>query len=1289
MLLRISSRVFQISWWIFVAAIVLLAAVLIIGRVIVLTISDGSGVETLLHDRGFEYVSLGEVDSGWRVHNPTVRVEQLTFSPEGVKALEVDLMTLQVDMFRSLFSATPIVTDIELEGVRFTVEGRNDGSYGIRGFGGGDGFTDLDLLLDSLPHIESVQFSGVDISLEGQGLAGHLISSSDKPMLVSADGDRKHLSFPLTFEPAGSDGDAATTVHVMGMYEGHPRKEGFIADLFLETIDLELSPGLRTIRVSNRRIETAILNSKTWIRIDDGTLDVTGLASVSNVKLGGASVADTIDVDFRFVGDSWNDGTLGIPQLRLRSDEFQFSLDDIYLAVSDDDGGSYVAGNIETVNVTELASLLDYAGGLGLVPERLQRALSELAPAGNLEDVLFTLGNGEQGPRLVSSLNDLSIDAYLGVPSINQLNGLISIAPEQGHIDIHNESFEMYFSNMFQKTWPFDGGRGRVAYNLQDGTLRLNSGLIELIHGDLSAHGKVSLNLPPERAEQTWGLTIGIRDADLLTADRYIPNTITQDLRSWLENAIRGGDGIETGLTFHGALFRGAPGVRKTHDLFFQVEDTTLNYHDDWPNIEGLSATVHVNSYFVASDDASGRVYNSDIVSANVMVPISAQNKTDTVLIVGDAKGPMTDGLRVLNETPLAETTSYMAAQWKAEGEMIANLQLNVPVGDRREEEVFSDVRVSMNAARLLMPEFDLTIDDLTGVVTYDNNNGLMSPGFTGRTFDEPIQGSIESTVNESSGEIRVDVDGAIDVEDLYQWSNQLLLTRASGKLNYATTIHVPLGDGNEPVYVEADSDLVGVTTTLPAPLDKDMAGEGVDFSYRQTFVEEGYLVDMALGDKARASLKIEEGIAVGGRVHFGPDAFGAVTYDAIRMSGSVPYIDFEAWRNVTDELSELSDVSLEDEIAAHVEALELHIDELMVFELPLLNVSTSVTREADRWAARLTNEMLDGTVIIPDADEEDLGIHLSRLSFEGEDDDSDPFGDVDPTDMINIDFSTQQLLLDGEDYGSWSFHFKAHENGASLERLSASALGIEIKDDSVAEWRYSEGVHASRFNGSLEISDLAEVLRKFGYASSIEGQELKIKADVEWPGSPAMVDVDYIIGTVDIVEGEGRFVQAETGGALKLLGIFDFASIARRFRFDFSDVLDEGFEFIDVSGGTAFEAGNISVTEPIVIEGTGGKFTVGGSIDLNNGVLDNDMIVTLPVNRTLPWYAAYSAIATGPLTGAGVWLAQKIFENQIDQMSSAKYKISGTIEEPNIEFVSIFDDEVRETPVAQNEPRQ
>ncbi|NQV66530.1 MAG: hypothetical protein HQ497_14310, partial [SAR86 cluster bacterium] len=175
------------------------------------------------------------------------------------------------------------------------------------------------------------------------------------------------------------------------------------------------------------------------------------------------------------------------------------------------------------------------------------------------------------------------------------------------------------------------------------------------------------------------------------------------------------------------------------------------------------------------------------------------------------------------------------------------------------------------------------------------------------------------------------------------------------------------------------------------------------------------------------------------------------------------------------------------------------------------------------------------------------------------------------------------------------------------------------------------------------------------------------------------------IEGRISIDAQSGRFVQAETStGALKLLGVFDFASLARRFRFDFSDIVNEGFSFNKISGAARFNNGIVDVLEPITIEGASSIFRVGGEMNIKTGELDNDLIVTLPVGRNLPWYAAYSALAN-PLVGAGVFIAQKIFEEQINKMTSAKYKVSGTMDVPVIEFVSIFNDSVRATPEAES----
>ena len=107
-------------------------------------------------------------------------------------------------------------------------------------------------------------------------------------------------------------------------------------------------------------------------------------------------------------------------------------------------------------------------------------------------------------------------------------------------------------------------------------------------------------------------------------------------------------------------------------------------------------------------------------------------------------------------------------------------------------------------------------------------------------------------------------------------------------------------------------------------------------------------------------------------------------------------------------------------------------------------------------------------------------------------------------------------------------------------------------------------------------------------------------------------------------------------------------------------------------------DQGTITFIEPLVIEGTGGDFRINGSVDLLTGTLDNEMVVTLPVSSSLPWYAAYLGFVN-PLAAGAVLVGERLFRNQIDKMSSAKYKIGGTLQNPEVNFEQVFANAVPE----------
>ena len=369
--------------------------------------------------------------------------------------------------------------------------------------------------------------------------------------------------------------------------------------------------------------------------------------------------------------------------------------------------------------------------------------------------------------------------------------------------------------------------------------------------------------------------------------------------------------------------------------------------------------------------------------------------------------------------------------------------------------------------------------------------------------------------------------------------------------------------------------------------------------------------------------------------------------------------------------------------MAKSLEDIVLQVGLLDIYSLELPDTKMKITRGQNSWHVQLSNENLAGKLDVMDEDLLPIVIDLDYLRFFEDDaeEGADPFVDVIPQEIVAIDFQTDELEIDGEPFGSWKFSYRPTTDGASLNELTATLRGMEIIAPSAINWRYVDGEHYSGMQGVVEVVDLGESLRAWGYASSIEGSDFVFAPNLTWQGSPAMVDLDIVEGQMGIKGEKGRFVQAETGnGALKLLGIFDFAQLMKSGE-NFGNVVKSGHGFTEIKGGVFFNRGIVEVREPnpIVISGPGSRFKVGGTVDLETEVLDGEVVVTLPVNKNLPWYAAYAAIATGPLVGAGVLLATKVFEDQINQFSSAKYKVSGSIDAPEVAYDRLWSDQVRE----------
>jgi uncharacterized protein YhdP len=262
-------------------------------------------------------------------------------------------------------------------------------------------------------------------------------------------------------------------------------------------------------------------------------------------------------------------------------------------------------------------------------------------------------------------------------------------------------------------------------------------------------------------------------------------------------------------------------------------------------------------------------------------------------------------------------------------------------------------------------------------------------------------------------------------------------------------------------------------------------------------------------------------------------------------------------------------------------------------------------------------------------------------------------------------------------DYGRWKFNVHPEPDGVRLADLEAVVRGVTVSSPEGVYWSTVDG--ESRFKGELAAENLFDVLPQWGFAPSMETESAGMTGELSWAGSPANVDLDLLVGTASVRAETGSFVDVESGGgAVRMFSLINFDTIAKRMRGDFSDLTGKGLSFDKLKAPVSFDRGHLAFVEPLKVKGSGSEFEVAGNVDLVTGELDNEMIVTLPVSKSLPWYAAYIALAN-PLAGAGILVGERVLRKPLEQFSSAKYEIGGTLDEPQVNLVSVFESEMVE----------
>ena len=623
-----------------------------------------------------------------------------------------------------------------------------------------------------------------------------------------------------------------------------------------------------------------------------------------------------------------------------------------------------------------------------------------------------------------------------------------------------------------------------------------------------------------------------------------------------------------------------------------------------------------------------------------------------------EARPPAADALAFVFATPAEERVPFACECWVAEGPVGIEAALRVPFDGPPEP---GDVRVDFDLAGVSLDLTDLRLPfrDLVGAARFRSPHRLSAREVEGTLFGFPVRIAAASTDDAVSFDLRgrADVTDVLDVLDMDPLpagaAGQAI---AAGAFDFDAKFDFFAADDRPPA-LRVSTDAVGIVLDLPEPLAKDAATPR-PLTARMAFGDEvvradggdgvaSWWVRVAPDAELRGAVGIGVPPAPEGRVPRGLLIGGALArFDATGASTlqDQPF----RWRvdDLTVERVALHDFALHDakfDGSGGYGAFELRFD------------STEMTGAlAARPGAPMQLDLAEVRLPETETDVDPLEVSVIPL-------------------LPAADVTIRRVLLGGEDYGSWRFGVRPAGAAVHFTDVSGNIKGLRIEALEDIVWTADD---ESRFEGAVTASNLASVLPAWGYATSVESTDVAITGDVAWPGSPLNFQLDYLSGRVALTVTDGRFLDVAEVPAGRILTLLDFSKVARRLRFDFSDVFGQGIGFDRIRATTRLDRGVLRFEEPLEIQGPSSEFRIYGTVDFHDGALDNEMVVTLPLSSSLPWYAVWLA-STNPATAAGVLLGREVFKRQIEALSSARYRVTGTIDEPKPSFVGIFTGEL------------
>ena len=913
----------------------------------------------------------------------------------------------------------------------------------------------------------------------------------------------------------------------------------------------------------------------------------------------------------------------------------------------------------------EIGGLVSFVGELmpdDSAPQRWIENLELEGEALNLRSFLRIPGF-EFG--YAATVNNISMDGYKGAPWMRGGRGELLGSGRLIELDFDSESLQVQFPETFHETWVMADLQGALQAWISREYFALRGMNMRAEVDGNRVSGGFAVARPQQQFDEKLTLLVNVDQTSVERAKKFIPYRLPPGLPEWLEQGPQAGLLSDVAFAYHGQIHTRPFELARRVEFSSRIDEGRIQYHADWPTVVGLSGEIAVAGRTVRIRVEEG---------ANEGGSKDGENLAGSYIVLGDnasyadidlvSRSSLEQALAFVRNTPLAGWMSFITPGWSGQGMLDMRGRMHIPlkldqahIGEvNPKDELAVDLSIGLDGVDLALADYRVNLEDMNGDIRYVYPRAISGENVSGRLFGRPAVFGASADADTVTFHVNGQA-GYTDVLDTLQMADPGNL---QGGMDFVADLHIELGD--EISRLRVATDLTGLAVRLPGGLSKQ-ADDAVPTELEIRFLEDYQSLNFQYG-AAGGWLHIDQTPLRGSIGVAGPAPLVDMSRNELAVGGSIDGFSL-------DEVVPEKDGGGGSMLSIDMRLVDLAVGHIDVGAIRFRDARLSGLVGQDALSVEFESPDLSGTVAI--TGDEPLDLYLKRLQLPGGGDGAgDPLDPELITELVAASVTVDSFHVGEDDYGAWMFDVAPEETGLLISNLKAELRGVIVASDRIF-WQAQP--NETSFKGTLTAGDLAQVLPLWGFTPGVSTETAQVEGELRWRGSPAMADLPAFIGEVNFNATNGRFSEVEAGGtgAVRIFSLINFSTIAKRLNFDFSDVVGEGVSFDSLTATAAFDEGEMRFVEPLKVEGSGSNFRVAGSVDLIDQKLNNEMIVTLPVSRSLPWYAAYIALAN-PLAGLGVLVGERVLRKPLEQFSSAKYQVSGTLQDPELKFVGVWD---------------